>query len=214
MKSKVFSSLIVVILSAIINFSSYAQEESGKESKGNFSINFTLSHYHRITENELNLGDASFNLTPGIELLYNYPLRRNTVISSGIMYQYADLESHVETTDRFKTGELNIPLLFTFRNNSKLSFQVGTYFGMFLHFDWDYYINSSWEDRRYRDNKYYRDKNLYIDSFFAFNLKVLQARLHISPFVKYRIKENWMDHYRSSTMVGIKVGTPIVKRNN
>ena len=199
--------IVIITLYSSINILMAQNSDDVEKKNKSFSANLVLTHYHRITKNELFFDYTPFNVTPGIELLYNLDLKHNMFISSGLLYQYSDFQSHVETTDRFISGELNIPLILTIGNPSKFSFQVGSYFGKFVHFDWKYSIRDEWLDKDKQSNKYYRKENFYIDTYLSISYNVPKHGFYITPFYKYRIKENWMDHYRSSTILGIKLGT-------
>ena len=200
-----FASMTLLLL---FSFQLSAQAQHS-EKKSGWVTNFTLSHFHRVTKNELHLGSAGFNISPGLELLYNYQVLNNFSLSSGIFYQYVDFMSHIETTDRFKIGEFNVPFIISVNNNSPFSFQMGTYFGKFIHFNWTHSIHGQWiEYPKGYDDQFYSSKNGFIDLYFGFSYSIILnngRNFSFTPFVKHRFKENWMDHYRKSTHFGFKL---------
>lgn len=183
-----------------------------QEQRSVWGINTMLSHYDREKENELNLGDVGYKINPGLEVLYGFPLRTPFFLSTGISYQYVDLISHIETSDRFQIGELSVPVLLTVNNRSGLlSFSSGIYSGRFLHFSWDKNLDSQWIPVNPKEREKYSDRNFFMDAYFDFaysNSRWFKDGnvIRIAPFVRFRFKENWMDYYRTSIYYGIKLG--------
>lgn len=199
LKLFIFSTMCVVQL--------YAQEN-----KSTWNINVLLAHYDRVKANELNLGNVGFNINPGLEALYKYQLRNSIFLSSGISYQYVNLISHIETSDRFQVGELSIPILLTINDKSGFfSFSSGIYSGRFLHSSWDKNLDNQWVPVNTKERVHYSKKSSFMDIYVDFaysnsgwfnNNNVVK----IAPFVRFRFKENWMEYYRTSVYYGIKFG--------
>lgn len=197
--------LKLLFLAIICFVQLYAQEQ-----RSAWSISTLLSHYNREKENELNLGNVGYNINPGLEVLYGYPLKNSFFLSTGISYQYVDLVSHIETSDRFRFGELSIPVLLTINDKSGcFSFTTGVYSGRFLHFSWDKELHDQWVPVNAKEREHYSDNNFFMDAYMDLaysNSKWFKDGniVKIAPFVRYRFKENWMDYYRTSAYYGIK----------
>ena len=205
-----FKFLFLMTLFATIQL--HAQEQ-----KSAWSINTLLSHNDREKENELNLGNIGYNINPGLEVLYGYKLRNSLFLSTGISYQYVDLQSHRETSDRFNIGELSIPVLFTVHDKSRLfSFSTGIYSGRFLNFSWDKNLHNEWVPVNTKEREHYSEKNFFMDAYLDFAYSnsggFNNSAIKIAPFVRFRFKENWMDYYRTSLYYGIKFGIDFNRR--
>ena len=181
-----------------------------QEQRSSWSMSAILSHYDREKENELHLGDVPYNINPGLEILYGYKLKNALTLKTGISYQYVDLVSHIETSDKFRFGELSIPLLFNLEDKSgKFSFSTGIYSGKFLHFSWDKELHSQWVPVNTNERVHYSDKNFFMDAYLDLaysNSGMFNGNnvIKIAPFLRFRFKENWMDYYRTSVFYGIK----------
>lgn len=200
--------LRLLVLALICCMQTYAQE-----SKSTWSVNAILAHYERVKENELNLGDIGYNVNPGLEVLYNHHFHKSVSFSTGVSYQFVNLISHVETSDRFQVGEISIPVLFTLKGNSSpLSVSTGVYGGQFLHMAWDKSLHGQWVTVDPYDREYYSNKDFFMDWYF--DLGFTHKGIKISPYIRYRFKDNWMDHYRTPVYYGIKFGVSPLKRGN
>ena len=180
-----------------------------QDEKSYMSISPILSHYDRVKSNELYLGDVPYNVCPGIEFLYNYKIGSFCKMGTGLSYQYASVVSHVETSDKFNFGELSIPVLFTLtEKKNRFSVETGIYAGKFLHFSWYRELHSRWEKvNSYPQQVGYKDRNAFADLYLAISIGINKSTHHpalISPFIRYRFAENWMEHYRESSYYGIK----------
>lgn len=198
---------LLLILVLVFATKLYAQEH-----KSTWKVNVLLSHYDREKENELTLGNIGYKINPGLEVLYSYPLMTRFHLSTGLSYQYVDLISYIETSDRFELGELSIPLLLTVNNKSGAwSLSSGIYSGQFLHFAWNKNLHGNWVSVNPQKQENYSKQNFFMDAYFdvAYSnsswLKNGNA-VKIAPFVRFRFKENWMDHYRTSAYYGFKLG--------
>lgn len=194
--------LLLLILICVAHL--YAQEPRGR-----WSMSAILTHYEREKENELHLGDVSYAINPGLEVLYGYKLRAAFSIKTGISYQYVDLISNIETSDRFRFGELSIPFLLNVEDKTgRFSFSTGIYSGKFLNLSWNKELNNRWIPVNTTEREHYSDENFFMDAYWdfayansgMFNKNVVK----IAPFLRFRIKENWMDYYRTSLFYGVK----------
>lgn len=188
-------------------------QAQAQEPKSSWSLNAILSHYDRIRENEFTLGDNGYNINPGLEILYNYRFQNTLLFSTGVSYQFVNLISHVETSDRFQVGEISIPLLLTLKGKSSpISVSAGVYGGQFLHMDWDQRLHGQWVTVDPNDREFYSDKDFFMDGYF--DLGFTHKGIKISPFIRYRFKDNWMEHYRTSVYYGVKFGIGSSKRKD
>ncbi|MDP2889438.1 MAG: hypothetical protein Q8P34_10830 [Bacteroidota bacterium] len=198
---------LLFLLTLVATIQLHAQDQ-----KSAWSLNILLSHYDRETENELILGDVGYKINPGLEVLYSYPLKSQFYLSTGASYQYVDLISHIETSDRFQVGELSIPVLLTVQNKSgALSFSTGVYSGRFLHFSWDKNLYGKWTSVNPQEREKYSERNFFMDAYFDFaysNSRWFKNGnvVKIAPFFRVRFKENWMEYYRTSVFYGLKLG--------
>lgn len=184
-----------------------------QESKSTWSVNAILAHYERITDNELFPGDIGYNINPGLEVLYNHHLQNSLSFSTGVAYQFVYLLSHVETSDRFQVGELSISVLITLKGKSSpWSVSTGIYGGQFLHLNWDKNLHSRWVTVNPKEREYYSDKDFFMDAYL--DLAYSYKGLRIAPFIRYRFKDNWMEHYRIPVYYGIKFGFNSLKRHD
>lgn len=194
--------LVVILLFGVFNL-------NAQNNKSSLNISLILSHYIPIKSNESQNGDAPYNVCPGIEFLYYYKLGPSCKLGTGFAYQYANMISNAKASDKFTFGELSLPVLFTvMEKKNRLSVETGIYAGKFLHFGWYKMIHSQWVQVSSYDPRFgYKDKNTFADLYlavsYAINTKDPRTAL-ISPFIKYRIAENWMNLYRESIYYGFK----------
>ena len=198
--------LLFLTLICFVNL--HAQEQ---QKRSTWSVNALLSHYDRQKENELNLGKIGYNVNPGLEILYGFPLDNSSFLSTGISYQYVYLQSYSESSDKFVVGELSIPVLFTaYEKSGFFSFSTGIYTGQFLHFSWYQNLHSQWELVNPKVREHFSDKSFFMDGYldFAYSNSSWFKNNHIikiAPFVRYRFSDNWMEYYRTSVYYGIKL---------
>jgi|GEM_PF-2074353 hypothetical protein len=199
-----FLKLVIPLLIFFLDTKAQVQDSLGAK----WSVNLQLAHYDREKDNELSLGDIGYNVNPGLEIIYQYPLNNSCYLNTGVSYQYLKLISHIETADRFKVGELSIPLLFSLRNKIGFSITSGVYAGQFLHFSWEKHSHHLWIPVNTLEREHYADKSFFMDAYlgFEYKWKGTNGILKVIPFTRYRFKENWMNYYRTSIYYGIKLG--------
>lgn len=197
---------LLIIFALICATKLYSQE-----CKSMWKLNVLLSHYERQKKNELTLGDLGYKIVPGLEILYSYTIKYPFLVSTGFSYQYVDLISYIETSDKFQVGEFSIPLLLTVDQSRSWSFSTGVYSGKFLHLSWNQKLHGNWTSINPKERVGYSENSFFMDAYFDIiysNSHWLKSKngIKIAPFVRYRFKENWMENYRTSFYYGIKLG--------
>jgi hypothetical protein len=196
------SILAIILLFYIFNL-------SAQDKKSYLSISPTFSHFIPENDTESRIEAAPYNVCPGIEFLYHYKLGPSLKLGTGLSYQFANIISYASGSDKFIFGELSLPVLFTLSGkNNRFSVETGIYAGKFLHFEWYKESHSQWiKVSSYDPGFGYKEKNTFADLHlavsFAFNKTDPRAGF-ISPFIRYRIAENWMNLYRESVYYGFK----------
>lgn len=182
------------------------------------SISPMFSHFVPIKVTRSHNGDSPYNVCPGVEFLYNYKLGTSFRLGTGLSYQYANLISYINGSNKFIFGELSLPVLFTLtEKNNRFSIEIGIYAGKFLHFEWYERPYSQWTKVSSYDPRFgYKEQNTFADLYLAvsygINKRDPQVAV-ISPFIKYRVTENWMDLYRESVYYGFKFTINMYKLN-
>lgn len=182
---------------------------NAQDRKTYLSVSPTFSHFIPIKPTALQSGDAQYNVCPGIEFLYHYQFAPSFKLGTGLSYQYANLISYANGADKFIFGEMSLPVLLTFSgNNNRLSVETGIYAGKFLHFEWYKQSHSRWTKASSYDPRFgYKEQNNFADLYLAVSLAMNKTDRHaavLSPFIKYRVAENWMNQYRESVNYGFK----------
>lgn len=195
--------LVLLTLMCIVQL--HAQEK-----RSIWSVNALMSHYEPQKDNNSYSEKTGYNVNPGIEVLYGYPIDSFTFLSTGISYQYVSIESHREGADKFVLGELSIPLLLTaIERSGHFSFSTGFYTGQIVHFSWYNDQYNQWVPVNLKDKKRYSDQSLFVDGYldFAYSNSSWFKNDHVIkfvPFIRYRFSENWMEYYRTSVYYGLK----------
>lgn len=193
-----------------------------QQSKSNLVISGTLAHYLRSGGTSHIKGFYKYPVDPGLELLYQYRLGNGSFLSSGLTYQRGRIANYKETEDRFRFGEISIPILFKhdlIRSGKKNLFStLGVSFGKMLHLDWERPTSSDeWFDVLGKYEEHYSEKNTFTDLLFDLGISFpasAKNTIAISPYVKYRVKDNWMGYYRDRQYYGIKISYQFnLKRN-
>lgn len=177
--------------------------------KSYLSVSPAFSHYIPVKSAESQNRDTPYNVCPGIEFLYHYQLVPSFSLRTGLSYQYANMISNANGADKFIFGEMSLPVLFTLSGkNNRFSMETGVYTGKFLHFEWYKQSHSRWSKATFYDPRFgYKDQNTFADLYLAISFALNKTDPHtavISPFIKYRVAENWMNLYRESVYYGFK----------
>jgi hypothetical protein len=109
----------------------YLISSNAQDQKAYLSLSPQFSHYIPVENNNYSQNeDVTYNISPGIELLYNYPLGQNSKLATGLSYTYASLISNANGADKFIFGEISLPFIFTLtEKNNRLSVETGIYAG-------------------------------------------------------------------------------------
>lgn len=169
----------------------------------------TFSHFIPIKATDSQMEDAPYNISPGIEILYNYKLGSSFKLGTGLSYQYVNMISYANGSDKFIVGEISLPVLFTLTGeNNRLSVETGVYAGKFLHFEWYKRSHSQWSKASSYDPRFgYKEQNTFADLYLAVSYLINKKDVPpavLCPFVKYRVADNWMNLYRESVYYGFK----------
>jgi hypothetical protein len=197
--------LIVLCLLLIV----FPGKVKAQEVKSDIGFNLTLAHFTG-TSKELDYppkGYYTYPINPGIEILYRYKLTNWISVGTGACYQTGQIPAYL---NRFKFDEFSIPLLFRFVTNpaskSNVFLSTAIYAGKILYVSADNYGKIDWHKlelkyiQGYSPNSFFVDLSLYAGiSSKALN----QSKFSVSPVVKFRVKENWMENYRKSMYYGI-----------
>jgi hypothetical protein len=210
---------LTFFLLLVFNFNLYSQELKPKTAqyyRNSIIFSGIATHFDtNIGENMLALGSYTDLFDPGVELLYQFSFSSKFGLSTGANYQYGRCTSTTNhTIDRFHFGEISFPLIFrsTIISEQKhsLFISAGFYFGKLIHFTWERPARGSgWEKYYYMDHeKYYSTNYFFGDIFFNVGYSYKASPVNeftFSPFIKYRIVDNWMGNYRKSYYYGIQI---------
>lgn len=206
MKNIIF--IVLVNASLIAFYSSTAQE-----SKGSLVFGGLLTHFQRTGEMSDINGFYNDLVDPGIELLYQYKVANRIYLSSGISYQYARLANWKGSRDRFRFGELSIPVIAKLKlisNEVRYPYcSIGLSYGKLVHPVWGSpNKGTGWDDKSGKYNEYYSGQDSFVDLMFDFGMNFYfhnQNEFSVAPFIKYRVKDNWMNYYLEDFFWGVKL---------
>lgn len=176
-----------------------------------------MTHFERNGENAHDPGTYKYPFDPGVELLYQFSFSPKFSLSTGINYQKGRISTYALTDDRFRYNEINFPFLFrtNFISGENYSFFISTglFFGEMITFEGERQVcGSKWIEipkNEYESLiKYYNQDNFFTDIIlnagFSYRINT-KNEFAVSPFIKYRIADNWMGHYRKSYYYGIQL---------
>jgi hypothetical protein len=203
---------ILVILFLILSSSSI----SAQEKKSLVEISGMFAHY---SDNSRNINTNSYPssfITPGIEIQYIHLLDSCFWVSSGVGYQYVSLVSDRDEIDKFQFGEISLFLgfelrLFNTKGNS-ISLSSGINGGKFIDFRWTVPSKTGWHEALLQNMSRYSEDNYFSDIYFSLNYQPFvnnRNNLVLSPFIKYRIRDNWINYYIEKIHYGIKLSYTI-----
>lgn len=187
----------------------FQEKAKAQEVKGDIGFNLTFAHYTGTSEDMYYhpKGYYAYAIDPGIEILYRYKLTNSISVGTGANYQSGRIPAFL---NRFKFGEISIPFLFRIVTNpeseSKYFMSTAIYVGKILHFSADNYGKVDWHRLEtnyiwgYSPNSFFVDLSLNVG--VSLNDKN-QNEFSVSPVVKFRVKDNWMENYRKSIYYGI-----------
>lgn len=186
------------------------QRIEAQDSIKNLSFNLQLNHF--IDKNhEQSMYFIPFN--PGIEVLFKQYLTDKMTVATGINYTYSVWNYKFSPVSRFQRNahELAFPILFERYPNKKIILTFGCYFGwlvsrkeMNLNKNSNDWIDITDDSNNGKISKFTCD--LYFDLAFQFHKKPgTNKTVLVAPFVKYKLKDNWMNEVRTKMYFGVNV---------
>lgn len=171
--------------------------------------------------------DGTFRpINPGSEILYEKQLNKFLSISSGFSYIYSSWKYSIGIKSHFQriAHELFVPVLLESKLNEKFYINYGIYPGWLLKGAQLYRNNSNiknWRDQTGTTN-YNSSPKTTIDLYLGAGINKPLNEKHsfdFIPFIKYKIKDNWMGEVRSRLGFGIKLNytyslVPSFQRDN
>ena len=201
-----FTLIVLCLMLFVFQVESKAQEE-----KSDIGFNLSLVHYTGTSDDMYYhpKGYYSYSIDPGIEILYRYKLTNWISVGTGACYQRGRIPAYL---NRFQFGEISVPLLFRFvtnpANKSKVFLSTAMYAGKILHISADNFGRIDWHNLEMKYIQGYSQNSFFVDlsvnagvSFKAED----NNEFSVSPVVKFRVKDNWMENYRESIYYGIIV---------
>lgn len=180
-----------------------------QEVKSDIGFNLTFAHYTGTSEDMYYhpKGYYTYSIDPGIEILYRYKLSNSISVGTGASYQTGRIPAYL---NRFKFGEISAPLLFRIITNpegkSKFFLSAAIYGGKILYISADNFGRVDWHKLEMKYIQGYSPNSFFVD--LSLNAGVSfkadgENEFSISPIVKFRVKDNWMENYRESIYYGI-----------
>jgi hypothetical protein len=173
-----------------------------------FDVTLHLTHF---IAKEQDWFWSYFPINPAIEILYRLPLNRKNSVLAGANYTYSLWEYTSGTSSKWKRSahEVAFPLLIEHTLGQRTSVTLGSYM-VWLVSGKQLNINkftTHWIDQTASTGYDESSKitfDLYLD--FGFRQKVTSKHsIKYSPFIKYKIKDHWMDYVRAKTCFGLKI---------
>jgi hypothetical protein len=153
-----------------------------------------------------------FFLTPGIGLIYYKGIDQSIGIESGVNYQYVNVISDLDAIDKFVYGEISfsagLKVNLFYIKNKPFSISSGLNGGKFLHFKWLVPDDYGWHSAFLKIRPKYSNKNYFTDLYLNLNYTpdYKKSNMVITPFIKYRFIDNWINYYIERFHYGIKIG--------
>lgn len=195
----------------VLSFILFAFQEKAKaqEVKSDIGFNLTFVHYTGTSEDLYYHPKEyyTYAIDPGIEILYRHKLSNSISVGTGASYQTGWIPAYL---NRFKFSEFSIPLLFKYVTNpasrSKFFLSTAIYAGKMLHISADNFGKVDWHKLEMKYIQGYSPNSFFVD--LSLNVGVSlndknQNEFSVSPVVKFRVKDNWMENYRKSMYYGI-----------
>jgi hypothetical protein len=199
-------SIIGIICILLMPYSTKSQELPDK-------LNINIQSNFFITNGDYDRFYTYFNpINPGGEILYEMGLSKNVSLSAGVNYIYSEYYNSIGEKSHFKrqAHELFIPILFNTKLSNKIYIMTGIYSGWLAKGKLLYKNEMGirdWIDHTKHSN-YDSSQKFSADIFLGVGyILPLNSRhsIHFSPFVKFKITDNWMGEVRNRTSFGIKV---------
>lgn len=208
----------VLRISLLLSISFLIVNVSAQNKKNSILIGGSIAHYIKIEEQNFEPftppdGYYNFPISPGLEFNYLRKIAGDIELGTGISFQKVHVSSFIDYIRRFRYNELCIPLLIRksilLSNSDYISFSTGVYFGKQRKIESDYptsYAWDTWEDLTsiagYSEDVFFTD--FYLDAGFAIKL-VKNNYLILSPYMKYRFNETWLNYHQNKFHYGFKL---------
>lgn len=198
--------IIIAVIIWLVTISCFAQDKTSL-----LNINPQFSFYKdNYSENSF------FPINPGAEILYEFGLNNKISMSTGVSYSYSIWKHSVGVKSHFKrlAHEMYFPVILKFKFNQKFFTEFGLYSGWLLKGK-ELYMNNI-DIRYWRDNtentNYSTSPKFSADLYFGagFNQIIKENRtIRFIPFVKYKLKDNWIGEIRERISAGVKMSFPV-----
>ncbi|MGM0620976.1 MAG: hypothetical protein ACQETJ_08030 [Bacteroidota bacterium] len=179
---------------------------SAQDYKSSVNINAQFSNY---------LNEYYSPVNPGIEILYENKIVSLFSISAGINYSFTSWQKSVGVKSNFRRRyhEIFVPVIFKGRISDGFNAAFGIYPGWLFNGK-ELYKGSStgnWNDNTHNTN-FEESPKFAMDLFFGlelFDFVMPNKKKHsikFTPFLKYRLNENWLDERRENqNSFGLKI---------
>ena len=184
------------------------QNVTAQDTIKSWSLNLQLTHFIAKDHDHNNY---FIPLNPGVEILYKHELYNKLAVLLGVNYSYSHWKYKFSSGNQARrlAHEVAIPLLFerSFGNNYFVTF--GSYAGWLVSAKDEYIYNNStdWIDTTEHTN-YNETSKFTCDLYLGIGFLLKGNPKHqiiLEPFVKYKIKDNWMGEVRTKTYFGLNI---------
>jgi hypothetical protein len=198
--------IIIAVIIWLVTISCFAQDKTST-----LNINPQFSFYKdKYSHNSF------VPLNPGAEILYEFGLNRKISLAPGVSYSYSIWKHSIGVKSHFKrlAHETYFPVILKFEFSQKFFTEFGLYSGWMINGK-ELYMNNI-DVRDWRDNTqntdYSSSPKFAADLYFGagFNQPIKENRtIRFIPFVKYKLKDNWMGEIRERYSAGVKISFPV-----
>ncbi len=215
MKNEILKLSTVVLLLFFSTLLWSQQNVTAQDTIKSWSLNLQLTHF--IAKNHQKQNNSFIPINPGIEILYNYPLSSKTSVSTGVNYSFSKWRKSAGTSQWIRYAhEVTIPLLFERYLGHKIFITVGSYAGWLVSGKIESYSKNiapwvkntgRWVDVTKYSNYDETSKftcDLYLGTGFLLK-GYPKHQILLEPFIKYKIKDNWMGEVRTKTYFGLNI---------
>lgn len=221
MNKNVAFKLLGLLLFMLLTLNMF-DDVNAQTSKNSLVFGGMLTHFQRSGEKSDIKGFYNYPVDPGAELLYQYQLSRVFFLSSGFSYQYGRISTWKGARNRFRFGEISVPVMLKLKliQGDKKNFfaSVGFAYGKMLHLDWESPSSlNEWIDVPRKYNEHYSNNDSFADLLLGLGMSFPnshQNEFEIAPYIKCRVKDNWMGYFRNNLYYGLKISYQLnLKRN-
>jgi hypothetical protein len=195
---------------------------SAQENKSSLVFSGALAHFERADKFVNTIGFYKYPVDPGLELLYQYQLSRTFFLSTGLNYQLGRVANWDGARDRFRFGEMSLPLIgklkFSSHNKTNLFATMGFFYGKMVYVDWESPAKGNeWVNVNKKYNEHYSNDDSFADVMLGAGISFPifhQNEFAITPYLKYRVNDNWMNYARHNISYGIKLSYQLNLKGN